>query len=161
MRLILNHTHMKTNLFNQLIGSWMLMDLIEVPEDGGKITRPMGNKPKGLIIYSADGYMSAQIMNPDRKNFVKEHFTGASPEEYAQEGSTYLAYSGPFEVDEKEMILRHSMYVSLFPNWTGKTQNRIVRVQDGILHLESGKAFVSNGRKVIHKLIWKKAEQHN
>lgn len=152
---------MKASLFNQLIGSWTLVDLIEVPVDGGKITHPMGPEPKGLLIYNADGFMSAQIMNPDRKNFVKEHYTGATPEEYTQEASTYLAYSGPFEVDEMKQTLSHTMYVSLFPNWTGQTQNRIVQFKDGLLLLESGKSFISNGLRVIHKLSWKRVGQSN
>jgi len=46
--------------------------------------------------------------------------------------------------------------VSLFPNWTGQTQNRIVIFRDGFLHLESEKSFISNFREVTHKLIWKK-----
>jgi len=137
---------METSLFNQLIGSWTLVDLIEVPIDGGEITNPMGYEPKGLIIYNPDGFMSAQIMNPERENFIKE-------------GATYLAYSGPFKVDEAKMTLSHTMYVSLFPNWTGQTQSRIVRFEDGLLHLESGESFISNGMEVIHKLTWKRAGQ--
>lgn len=152
---------METSLFNQLIGSWTLVDLIEVPVDGGAITHPMGKEPKGLIIYNQDGFMSAQIMNPDRKNFAKEHFTGGTPEEYTQEGSTYLAYSGPFEVDETKKTLSHTMYVSLFPNWTGQTQNRVIHFKDGLLHLESGKPFMSNGLEVVHKLTWKRVAKSN
>jgi len=100
--------------------------------------------------------MSAQIMNSDRKSFLKEHYTGATPEEYTHEGSTYLAYSGPFEVDEEKKTLTHSMYVSLFPSWTGQTQSRIVHFAEGLLHLESGKPFVVNGLMVTHKLTWKR-----
>lgn len=152
---------METSLFNQLIGSWTLVDLIEVPIDGGPITHPMGKDAKGLIIYNPDGFMSAQIMNPERKNFAKEHYTGATAEEYTQEGSTYLAYSGPFSLDEEKKTLTHSMYVSLFPNWTGQTQSRIVHFAKGLLHLESGKPFVSNGLTVTHKLTWKRVTQTN
>jgi len=152
---------MEKSLFNQLIGAWMLMDLIEVPVDGGTVTHPMGRDAKGLIIYNPDGFMSAQIMNPKRKNFAREHYTGATAEEYTQEGSTYLAYSGPFEVNEEKKSLTHSMYVSLFPNWTGQTQSRIVHFADGLLHLESGTPFISNGMMVTHKLTWKRVLQMN
>lgn len=137
------------------------MDLIEVAVDDGAITHPMGKEAKGMIIYNPDGFMSAQIMNPDRKNFVKEHYIDATPEEYIHESSTYLAYSGPFEVDEEKKTLMHSMYVSLFPSWSGQTQSRTVNFEEGILHLESGKPFVSNGVKVTHKLTWKRVAQTN
>ena len=30
----------------------------------------MGTRPQGLLVYAADGYMAAQIMNPDRSHFA-------------------------------------------------------------------------------------------
>lgn len=147
---------MKTSLFEKLIGTWKLAELIEVPINGGEITYPMGKNPKGLIIYNPDGYMSAQIMNPQRRNFGQEDWTIATPEEYTEEASTYLAYSGPFSTDEEKQIVNHTVEVSLFPNWTGQTQSRTVIFKDGFLHLESVKPFISNSRLVTHKLTWKK-----
>lgn len=152
---------MENNLFEKLVGSWFLQELIEVPEDGGEITYPMGKNPKGIIMYNSDGYMSAQIMNPDRKNFTQEHWTDAMAEEYTQEASTYLAYSGPFQTDDEKQIVSHTMYISLFPNWTGQTQNRVVLFKDGFLHLESEKPFMTNSRLVKHKLTWKKVGQND
>jgi len=143
-------------LFEKLLGTWTLVELIEVPVDGGEITHPMGDNPKGLIMYNPDGYMSAQIMDTHRENFHQEHWTNATPEEYTQEGSTYLAYSGPFKTDDEKQLVSHTMYISLFPNWTGQTQNRIVIFKDGFLHLESEKPFTSNSRLVTHHLTWKR-----
>ena len=152
---------MKKTLFKKLIGSWALVKLIEVAVVDGAISYPMGEKPKGLIIYNDDGYMSAQIMDPNRKNFNQEHWTGATPEEYTHEGSTYLAYSGPFYTDDDKQTVSHCMYVSLFPNWTGQTQSRLVYFKDGLLHLESGKPFMADGRLVTHKLIWERVASLN
>jgi len=149
---------MEQTLLEKLMGTWTLIDLIEVPVNGGEITHPMGEKPTGLIIYSSDGYMSAQIMNPDRKNFIKEHCTDGTAEEYTREASTYLAYSGPFKTDNEKQMVSHTMYISLFPNWTGQTQNRKILFKDGFLHLESEKPFMNNSRLVIHKLTWKRVE---
>lgn len=134
-------------LFEKLVGTWTLVELIEVPVNGGESTHPMGEHPKGLIIYNPDGYMSAQIMDTHRENFHQEHWTNAT-----QEGSTYLAYSGPFKTDDEKQLVSHTMYISLFPNWTGQTQNRIVIFKD----IESEKPFTSNSRLVIHKLTWKR-----
>ncbi len=147
---------MEKTLFEKLTGSWKLVDLIEVAVDGGEITKPMGDDPKGLIIYNSDGYMSAQIMNPERKNFTQEHWTNATPEEYTMEASTYMAYSGSFQTDDEKQIVSHIIDISLFPNWMGQTQNRKVIFRDRLLHLESEKPFLSNSRLVIHKLKWKK-----
>lgn len=136
---------MKTNLFEKLIGSWTLVELIEVPLDGGEITHPMGLQPKGLIIYNNDGFMSAQIMNTDFGNFD------------TKDREAYLAYSGPFTTDDEKQIVSHTMYVSLFENWRDQTQNRKVLFKDDLLHLETEKPFMSNSRLVTHKLTWKRA----
>ncbi len=40
----------------------------------------------------------------------------------------YIAYSGPFHTDEEKQPLTHSMFVSLFPNWLGETQRRVVKI---------------------------------
>ncbi|MFC3161254.1 Lipocalin-like domain-containing protein [Chryseobacterium arachidis] len=116
---------METTLLKKLLGTWTLVELTEVPVNGGEITYPMGENPKGLIIYNPDGYMSAQIMNPERSNFQQEHWTNATPEEYAQEAATYLAYSGPFKTDDKKQIVSHTIYISLFPelDWANTKQN--------------------------------------
>ncbi|WP_426485273.1 lipocalin-like domain-containing protein [Flavobacterium sp. 2] len=140
---------MKNNLFEILIGSWTLVELIEVPLGDGKITNPMGTKPKGIIIYNSDGYMSAQIMNTDF-----EHSD-------TKDSTSYLAYSGPFKTDDEKQIVSHTMSVSLFENWRNETQNRKVLFKDGLLHLETEKPFISNSRWVIHKLTWKRTEQLN
>lgn len=137
---------MKQNLFEILIGSWTLVELIEVPLEGEEITYPMGLKPKGLIIYNSDGYMSAQIMNTDVENFDKN------------DNSAYLAYSGPFETDDIKQTVSHTMSISLFENWRGQTQKRKVLFKEKLLYLETEKPFMSNSRLVTHKLIWKRIE---
>jgi len=140
---------MKNNLFKILIGSWSLVELIEVPLEDGEITNPMGTKPKGIIIYNSDGYMSAQIMNTDF--------------EYSdtKDNPSYLAYSGLFKTDDEKQIVSHTMSVSLFENWRNQTQNRKVLFKDGLLHLETEKPFMSNSRLVIHKITWKRMQQSN
>ncbi|WP_172426919.1 lipocalin-like domain-containing protein [Flavobacterium sp. ACN2] len=140
---------MKNNLFEILIGSWTLVELIEVPLEDGQITNPMGTKPKGIIIYNSDGYMSAQIMNTDF-----EHSD-------TKDSTSYLAYSGPFKTDDEKQIVSHTMSISLFENWRNETQKRKVLFKDGLLHLETEKPFISNSRWVIHKLTWKRMEQSN
>jgi hypothetical protein len=42
----------------------------------------------------------------------------------------YIAYSGPFHTDEEKQTLTHSMFVSLFPNWLGQTQPRVVKIEN-------------------------------
>jgi hypothetical protein len=77
----------------------------------------MGEKAQGIIMYTPDGYMSAQLMTPRRRSFASGDWFKSTPSEFAEEASGYIAYSGPFHVDEARRALNHSMNVSLFPGF--------------------------------------------
>jgi hypothetical protein len=51
-----------------------------------------------------------------------------TPDEYVAARISYLAYSGPYYVDEERRIVEHEMAVSLFPNWSGQRQVRVARL---------------------------------
>jgi Lipocalin-like domain len=52
----------------------------------------------------------------------------ATPDEFAAAGSSYIAYSGRFFIDEDENTLSHEMAVSFFPNWFGQRQVRLAEI---------------------------------
>ena len=81
-----------------------------------------------------------------------------SPEEIKEEASGYIAYSGPFHTDEAKKTLTHSMFVSLFPNWLGQTQPRVVKIEGDTLHLSTEKPIKSGGKETMSYLPWKRAE---
>jgi hypothetical protein len=56
-------------LHNDVLGAWELVSYTEGDNHGGPITYPLGPDALGLIMYTADGYMSAQIMRRDRPAF--------------------------------------------------------------------------------------------
>lgn len=148
---------MTEKLRDQLIGAWKLVFYTEKPIDGSAQFYPMGEKPMGMILYTPDGYMSAQLMRPDRRSFASGDWFDGTAEEYREEASTYIAYSGPFQVDEEKQTLMHSMFVSLFPNWTGQTQPRVVKIDGDILHLSTESPIKSGGKIVMSYLQWKRA----
>ena len=55
---------MTDNLRNKLIGAWKLVSFVEKPLNGSAQNYPMGERPTGIIMYTPDGYMSAQLMRP-------------------------------------------------------------------------------------------------
>lgn len=148
---------MANSLREQLIGAWKLVSYEERPVDGSSPFYPMSEKPMGIIMYTPDGFMSAQLMHPDRKTFASGDWFDGTDEEYRQEASTYIAYTGPFNVDEENQTLTHSMYTSLFPNWTGQTQPRVVKIEGDLLHLSTASPIVSGGKTVNSFLTWKRA----
>jgi hypothetical protein len=56
-------------LHNEIRGAWTLISYIEQDDDSGPITYPLGPDAQGLIIYTHDGYMSAQLMRPGRPDY--------------------------------------------------------------------------------------------
>lgn len=113
---------MSDGLRERLIGAWTLVSYQEIPVDGSESFEPLGPDPRGIIMYTPDGYMSAQLSRPDRPPFASGDWFVGTDEDYRREASTYIAYTGPFHVDEESGELTHTMFISLFPNWVGQSE---------------------------------------
>jgi hypothetical protein len=147
---------MKPTLREQLIGAWKLVSYVEQPVYGSAPFHPFGERPQGIIMYTPDGYMSAQLCRPDRIPFASGDWFEGTAAEYEAEASTYIAYTGPFHVDEEKQSLTHSMFISLFPNWIGQTQPRVVKIDGDILSLSTASPIDSGGRPVNSWLHWQR-----
>lgn len=148
----------KESLRDRLIGAWSLVSYEERPIDGSESFFPMGTTPKGIIMYTPDGFMSAQLSKPNRKPFASGDWFEASDQEFKDEATSYIAYTGPFHVDEERQHLTHSMYISLFPNWIGQTQPRVVRIEGDHLFLSTASPISSGGKTVNSHLAWRRAD---
>lgn len=47
----------------RLVGCWLLVGH-SVTADGGEASYPLGTSPPGTILYTPDGYTSAQLARP-------------------------------------------------------------------------------------------------
>lgn len=117
---------------DQLVGAWELLSYVSTLPDPTKeeeATYPLGKNPKGILIYSADGYMSAQIQALDQL-------------------TSYLGYTGPFDIDETgtETVLQHHVSLSSFPAWLGDIQRRVARLDGDILVLSMESEIVAEVR---------------
>ncbi len=146
------------SLREQLVGAWELSSFVERDIETGVENRPFGERPLGLILYTPDGYMSAQLQCPDRHAFADGDLLRATPEEYAAAGSSYVAYSGRFFVDEAKRSLSHEMAVSFFPNWLGQRQVRLVEVDGERLQLSTDEPQRFNGVLKTATLTWRRAQ---
>lgn len=90
-------------------------------------------------MYTPDGFMSAQIMQPGARKWHVNDLIGGTQEEKADAMSHYVAYSGPFhvEMENGKPKLCHSMTVSLFPGWLGDTQERLCNLEGDVLQLST------------------------
>lgn len=142
----------------QLIGAWILVSYVESPTDGSEPCYPLGTEPKGIIMYTPDGYMSAQLMRPGRPLFASGVWFHGTDEEIREEAMCYIAYSGPFHTDEEKQPLTRSVFVALFPNWLERTQPRVVKIDGDMLHLSSAVPIHSGGKQTMSYLSWTRAE---
>ena len=113
----------------------------------------MGADAQGIIMYTPDGYVSAQLQASPSADV-----RGSGPV------GKYIAYSGPFYLDEsgQEPILKHHMTVCNYPDWVGETQRRLFTLKkDGeklLLQLAPDADMDINGEKSIVRITWRKLE---
>jgi Lipocalin-like domain len=84
-----------------LIGTWLLESYVEIDHETGAQDHPLGVTPQGIIMYTPDGYMSAQLQKSSRRAFVGGDLYEGEPSEYTEAGRTYIAYAGRFFLDEQ------------------------------------------------------------
>ena len=148
----------KKSLREQLVGAWTLSSYVERDIETGVENYPLGERPLGLILYTPDGYMSAQLQRPERLPFADGDLLRATPEEYAAAGSSYIAYSGRFFIDEGKKSLSHEMAVSFFPNWFGQRQVRLVKMNGEHLQLSTDGPQRFHGALRTATLTWRRAQ---
>ena len=135
---------------DRFIGTWRLVSW-EIREPGGAVRHPFGKNTVGYLIYTADGHMSAEIMDPDRRqsdpDFPLETAAAQTlPEaDRARAYDTYLSYCGTYTVEADRVV--HHVKAGLIPSWTGSNQPRPCRFEGGRLIIGVGE----------NTLIWERA----
>lgn len=120
---------MKHTFRETLVGTWRLVDYTLALPDG-TLTYPLGKDATGFLMYTPDGYMSAQLMAQGRPLYKSGDPLNGSIDEMSKAANGYMAYSGKFEVNEEQSIVVHHMEVSMNPTWLGQAQKRFVKVEE-------------------------------
>ena len=148
-----------TSLKNELVGTWSLLSYIEVPIGGEDSLFPMGKAPYGVLMYSADGYMSVQIAKNDRLLYKSNDKLMATHEEMVSSLQGYMAFSGRYKVDNNNAIVSYIIKSSLYPNWKNQVQRRKIDFEGDILYLKSTEPILSNGAYVNSYMTWKRVDR--
>jgi hypothetical protein len=144
-------------LRERLIGAWKLVSYEAHALDTDDVVHPLGRSPEGMILYTPDGFMSAQLMAPDRPPYLGNDAHRAADGEFAAAAAGYTGYAGPFEVLEDGRTIVHHVAVALMPNWVGVPQYRVARLEDDRIELSLGKPMMIEGRLRDARLVWRRA----
>ncbi len=147
---------MSNILRDKLVGAWRLISYVERESPEGPPRYPHGEDAQGLIIYTPDGYMSAQIQSSGRPDYDRPVAGGGTTEQAAAAALGYLAYSGRYFVDEATGDIRHQATLSLVPNYLGQFHLRHSDLDGDRLTLSS-ELTLPDGRSVYSSLLWARA----
>jgi hypothetical protein len=140
---------------SRLVGVWKLVRYTEERE-GREDNFPFGPEPEGVLIYTPDGFVWAQLMKPGRSRFESHDWHGGTADEYRQAGSGYIAYCGIYEVDEENATVAHIPSVALVPNLILKEQLRSASMSGDRLILCAISTSAENGTSSSSRLEWQR-----
>jgi Lipocalin-like domain len=112
-------------LRDQLVGTWSFV-IAEITAADGKKSLPFGDKPKGMIIFTADGHFSqVHVAGGLPKIASNNRLAGTAEDNKAIVAGT-LALFGTYSVDEAKRTLTFNIEASTFPNAEGTVQTRTI-----------------------------------
>jgi Lipocalin-like domain len=135
-----------------LVGVWALKSYTNIDSQALSV-EPFGPSPVGLLIYTADGFVSAQLMDPERRSSHEGDWGVWTPAEYEVFGRGYIAYCGRYEVDEMQSTVTHVPSVAFSPNLVEQRLLRRVELIDNRLDLTASYTG-SNGEPALSRLEW-------
>lgn len=136
----------------ELRGTWRLVEWTVTVDE--TVTRPFGGQAEGVLTYTDDGWMWATLQKKDRSPLGTGTLAAATAEQRAGAAAGYLAYAGRYTVDGEQV--HHHVEFSLFPDWVGADQVRLISWEDGDLVLTTPPATTPAGRIVVNRLRWQR-----
>lgn len=109
----------------QLVGTWDFV-IAEITAANGTKTLPFGDKPKGQIIFTADGRFSQVHVSGGLPRIASNNrLAGTDADNRAIVHGT-LAFFGTYTVDEAKKTLTFNIIASTYPNQEGTSQTRTI-----------------------------------
>jgi hypothetical protein len=140
---------------DRLVGAWQLQHWQVVYEDG-TTTEPFGPGAEGLLLYTADGWMSACIMAADRTPLSFGNPREAPEFERAAAFDGYFSYAGRWRIRDRRV--QHEVTVALNPGLVGTLQLRDAQLMERELTLSAEES--ARGGTRLHRLTWRRAAEH-
>lgn len=107
-----------SELRSQIVGGWTLESFLVYDTVTEQTSQPFGRRPRGLIVYTDDGHMSAHL----------------APEGTGSEG--HIAYSGTYSVQD-HFVVYHDVMISTMPELLEQRQLRLASIDGDRLRLSA------------------------
>ena len=141
---------------DDLVGTWQLESWSIGYSDRDDVSSPYGEDPRGLLLYTDDGWMSASICRRERERLPEDvSFRKLPDASKAGAFSSYFHYAGPYRVEDGDVI--HYVTQSLNPNFPGTEQLRHAEL-DGDTLVLTGKDSAGAVTR-FHTLVWHRVEE--
>jgi hypothetical protein len=112
-------------LQEQLVGTWNFV-IAEITTSDGRKTLPFGDRPKGMLIFTASGHFSQVHVAGDLPRIASNNRLAGSPEDNKAIVHGSLALFGTYSVDEAKRTVTFKIEGSTFPNQLGTSQTRTI-----------------------------------
>jgi len=147
-------TQTESQIRDRIVGTWKLVSTEETLKDGTSRPFPsFGPHARGFLMYQRDGYMCAQLVNPDRPKWANTRHATTEEKIAAADGS--FAYCGRYEIDAPHKQLVHLPEVATDPGYVGSRQIRPYLLEgDRLILSDVAKDDPSVAR---WKIVWEKA----
>ncbi len=110
----------------QIVGAGTLVSAESVRPDGSRVA-VFGSNPKGIMIFSHDGYFALVQMRAELPGIVAKSRDQGTPEENKAIVQGSIAYFGTYSVNEAEKVIALKLEGSTFANLLGGgEQKRII-----------------------------------
>jgi hypothetical protein len=136
-----------------LVGAWACHRW-HITYADGRVTEPFGADATGLLIYAADGRMSATIMAAGRMPFAAANPRDATLRERAGAFDGFFSYAGRWRLVDGKVL--HEVEVALTTGLVGSRQWRDADLIDDRLVLSVEEGAGATERR--HELEWRRAQ---
>lgn len=101
------------------VGDWKLISIVQPDSTGGQHDQ-WGPHPIGMIHYSANGMMAAQLYDERRKPLGAANFLDVSAADARAAFVGLASYFGAYAVDTAARTVTHTVQGAMAPDWIGR-----------------------------------------
>ncbi len=133
----------------KLVGSWRIVSFHSEIQDSGERGMPLGDAPKGYIVFTPEGRTMSYLEASGRKQ-------PQTDEERAAAFRTLLAYTGRYRIEGERFIT--SVDGAWNAVWVGTDQVRTFRIEGDRLYIATNwaKAPIYKNRVGRAVLVWER-----